>query len=338
MGSPVSPIVANLYMERFEQIALRTAPRPPNTWLRYVDDTFVILHQYDIDSFTKHINSIDPHIQFTSEEPIDDKLAFLDTKVIINEDATLRTIVYRKPTHTDQYLNFKSNHHIQHKRSVVRTLLNRINTVVSTEEDKIQEREHVTRVLRDNAYEEWMFETPRTSRNSSPQRTSKQKAGKSYPIPYIHGLSEKIGKIYRAHGVNFYYKPMNSIRNILVHPKDPTPNSKKCGVIYHIKCQDCPQHYIGETARNLGQRLKEHQRKTGTLTAVGEHIHTLNHHINPEETKVLGREDKFWRRKIHEAITIKALQPPLNRDQGYHLPPIFDDLVSCDFESHDRRA
>ena len=42
MGSPVSPIVANLYMEYLEQKVLSTAPTPPRFWHRYVDDTFVI--------------------------------------------------------------------------------------------------------------------------------------------------------------------------------------------------------------------------------------------------------------------------------------------------------
>ena len=42
MGSPINPIVANLYMEYFKQKALSTATHPPRMWLRYVDDTFVI--------------------------------------------------------------------------------------------------------------------------------------------------------------------------------------------------------------------------------------------------------------------------------------------------------
>ena len=42
MGSPVSPIVANPYMEYLEQKALSTAPHPPRFWCRYADDTFVI--------------------------------------------------------------------------------------------------------------------------------------------------------------------------------------------------------------------------------------------------------------------------------------------------------
>ena len=40
MGSPVSPIVCNLYMENFEQIALEKAENPPRWWKRYVDDTY----------------------------------------------------------------------------------------------------------------------------------------------------------------------------------------------------------------------------------------------------------------------------------------------------------
>ena len=122
-GRPlISPIVCNLYMENFEKIALSFAPSPLSMCLRYVDDTFVKIHKYDVDGFTAHINSIDRNIQFTTEPVLNKKLPFLELCIHAKEDGGTKMTIYRKPTHTDQYLNFSSNHPLEQKRSVVRTL------------------------------------------------------------------------------------------------------------------------------------------------------------------------------------------------------------------------
>ena len=100
MGSPVSPVVANLFMECFEHRALTFAVNPPWLWKRYVDDTFVILQQSQKEKFLQHINSVDPSMKFTREEPKDDgSMPFLDTLVTPKEDGMLTTCAYRKPTH-----------------------------------------------------------------------------------------------------------------------------------------------------------------------------------------------------------------------------------------------
>ena len=80
MGSPISPIVANLYIKGFEIRAINTNMNPKRIWRRFVDDTFVVERTSDSERFFEHINSIDPLIQFIVEEtrPHDSR-PFLDT-------------------------------------------------------------------------------------------------------------------------------------------------------------------------------------------------------------------------------------------------------------------
>ena len=83
MGSPISPIISNLYMEMFEKKALSTYPgTPPSKWFRYVDDTWVKIKTNELDSFFTFINNVDSNIGFTQEGMADNKLAFLDCLVI----------------------------------------------------------------------------------------------------------------------------------------------------------------------------------------------------------------------------------------------------------------
>ena len=65
MGSPISPIVANIFMEAFEKRAIETALHPPRIWKRYVDNTFVLQDKAHKEEFLQHINTVDPSIQFT---------------------------------------------------------------------------------------------------------------------------------------------------------------------------------------------------------------------------------------------------------------------------------
>ena len=113
-------------MESFETKAFSISPNSPNLWLRYVDDTFVVQKTSHKCEFLKHINSIHPYIKFTLEETRpDESILFLDTLVMPQSDGILATTIYKKPTHTDQYLQLNNHYNISAKYSVTSTLIHK---------------------------------------------------------------------------------------------------------------------------------------------------------------------------------------------------------------------
>ena len=72
-----------------------------------MDDASTALPRDVVKSFHNHLNSIEPCIQFTVEEESKDRiLPFLDVELCRESDGTITTSVYRKTTHTNQYLSF----------------------------------------------------------------------------------------------------------------------------------------------------------------------------------------------------------------------------------------
>ena len=129
MGSPVSPIVSNIYMGTFEHRAMTSALNPPRICKRCVDDTFVIQHQPHKDGFFRYINSVDPSIQSSVEESKSDgSIPFVDTIITPQADGTFTRGVYRKPTHTDTFLPRNSHYNLAEIYSVINTPSHRAKT------------------------------------------------------------------------------------------------------------------------------------------------------------------------------------------------------------------
>ena len=152
MGSSLSPPLANIVMEHIEETALLTFPHQVILWKRYVDDTFVVINNNFVDEFHEHLNSIHPDIQFTMEKARNNALPFLDVLIEKTPEGSVKTSVYRKPTHTDQYLHYNSYQPIQHKAAVVKTLVHRAKTIPNNENSRQQEITHIKESLLNNGY------------------------------------------------------------------------------------------------------------------------------------------------------------------------------------------
>ena len=260
MGSPVSATVANLVMEYVEESAITTAPHAPRWWYRYVDDSHACLQKENVQEFHDHLNSINHHTQFTKEVEQNNCLSFLDT-VTTRVSDRIQVYVYRKPTHTDKYLDFNSHHPLQHKRSVVNTLLDRAEQLPSTNAGKRREERRVIKVLRDNNYPaefikscESRHKAPRhvpSSDNASSERTTPPN---SVALPYVKGVSEKIARVLLINNVKVGFKPLNPLRTQFPRPKDkPSPEQTRC-VVYKVSCLDCDFAYYGQTDRALNSK------------------------------------------------------------------------------------
>ena len=212
MGSPVNPIMANLYMEYLEQKTLSTAPHPLGSgagmWMTLLLSTRKPTNKASY----KHINSVDPAIKFIVEDNKEDgSIPFLDTIAKPEVDGSLSITVYRKPTHTDQYLQWDSHHNLSAKFSVINTLSYRAQTGCSNPELLKQEKEYLRKALTKCKHPKWALDkvekwinkpsseaidgVNNQGPNSTPAATREVKSKGHIVIPYTQGLCESIKKI-----------------------------------------------------------------------------------------------------------------------------------------------
>ena len=281
---------------------------------------------------------------FTVEDNKEDgAIPFLDTIVKPEADGKLPITVYRKPTHTDQYLQWDSHHHLSAKFSVIVTLSHRAQTVCSSPELQQKEQAHLRKALSKCKYPKWALEKVERRLNkpssetsdgannqgtTSAQPTTKEAKAKGHiVIPYTQGLCESIKKICSRYGIQTYFKGSNTIRNLLVFPKDKDPMVNQSGAIYWFKCGDhsCDDKYIGETSRTFGERYKEHLKDP---SPIHQHSNHTGHPTSHNNFQIIGREGHSLTRNIKESIFIRVNNPKLNRNIGkFNLPHIWDRVL-----------
>ena len=157
LNLPQDARVTSLVMENVEERAIDSFGQPPRVWKRFVDDSFVILNKVAVDKFFTRLNQIQISIKFTMEGEKDNCISFLNISITRDHTGTLDINIYRKPTHSERYLNFKSEHPLEHKSAVVNALIHRANSLLRDENKKRIELKHIQNVLTLNDYPNWLL-------------------------------------------------------------------------------------------------------------------------------------------------------------------------------------
>ena len=110
-----------------------------------------------------------------------------------------------------------------------------------------------------------------------------------------------------------------TLRQELVHPKDPVPINCRKGLVYSFPCAECPHAYIGQTGRSLDHRLQEHRRalKNGDVaaSAIAEHI-SCNHKVDLSKASVIDAYPHTQTCCMLESWHIQHHPASLNRGKG----------------------
>ena len=150
MGSPFGPTLANIIMTALEEDIVKKLidANIIKFYVRYVDDTLVLTKPTDIPIILEQLNSNHPQIQFTHEEFVDNNdVHFLDIKI-----TSSGTTIFRKCTHTGQYIHLSSFTPWSRKTAWIRSLIHRAHKICSNTTLLTDEIQNIRKLMSWNGF------------------------------------------------------------------------------------------------------------------------------------------------------------------------------------------
>ena len=256
MGSPLAPVLANLFLGHRENIWLKNYQGPSNLFYRrYVDDVFCVFdNENDAELFFDFINSQHPNIKFTIEKETNKVLAFLDVCIDNNDPTCLKTSTYRKKTFTGLLTNFFSFTSFSYKVGLIRTLVDRAykinNSLLSFNNDV----KRLTHIFKKNQFPEYLInrvvKTYLDNNDNSAQSDNSNVLYFKLPyLPFSNFAQRKVRTLIKKYCSNLTIKlafGSFKVKN-LIKVKDSVPRSLLSRVVYKFTCAGRNSVYVGET-------------------------------------------------------------------------------------------
>ncbi|CAF1309282.1 unnamed protein product [Adineta steineri] len=328
MGSPLAPLLADVFMTHIEQqFQEYDQSNKIKLYLRYVDDTFIILNgkESDVEQLIEFVNQLHPKLRFTRELEKNYELPFLDVKVI-KQRTKFETTVYKKKTHTGQLLHWQSCQAKKYKIGLIRTLTHRALNICSSKQLLDQQCELILKTLTINGYPINLVKRKINYTIDQHHRTNeKTNINKKVFIPLTYygnetiimsnKIKSMIESLFPTTQIIFGYKKGLTLAKLFTKNfkgKDPMETN----VIYKLSCNKCEQVYIGQTKLNVTDRMKQHKdglRKPDISRAADHMINNKDHVIDFSKPEIIGRDAHKKRREIKETFLSLQHQHAYNK-------------------------
>ena len=152
MGSPVSPVITDIFMDELENTVLLNFHSGPRLFHRFVDDIITVVKRTDAQNLFTHLNNQHPRIRFTMEEETNGSLPFMDVRFPKQQRGKLFREVYQKPMHTKRYHQFESHHPSFVKSGVISCLVNRAINLSSDQTVRDVELKRIQKIMEAKGY------------------------------------------------------------------------------------------------------------------------------------------------------------------------------------------
>ena len=326
MGSPLGPSLANFFLGHLETHIIQNSVYFPKFYCRYVDDIFAVFNNdTDINSFFDFINDIHPNMKFTKDEALNDcSFPFLNVEVKIN-DSVFDSWIYRKPTHTNVFLNYKAMAPNSFKRGLILGFLTTAKRLCSSTLYFDQEVSKLKHMLYLNGYPNFYFNKILSEFKTKNDLINRDESDSFVilKIPFVGNSSFDFSKRMRQTLAKKFNKPVKVIFNTFkvgqcFTLKSKTPKQLLANVVYKFTCKhDAEVSYIGKTKRHLAARVEEHlslQAKTEGDSQIKKHLSECRHcsGTNLDSFEVIKNTNSSFDVLIYEALCIKKCKPSLN--------------------------
>ena len=357
MGSPLGPVLENIFMVQLEKSLVTQMHDNVPLWYRYVDDTFTFIKNGQVENVMHVLNGFHPSIKFTYEKEKDNSISFLDVHVIRRLDGYFDTDIYRKQTDTNIYLSWNSFAPRSWKVGTLKGLIRRAFTVCSTEQfrnkeisflkevfvtmngfpsrvvnntvynvkKKIQEERHLT--------ENMVSPTVQSIQNNVTTNTDKL-VTPYISLPFKGVLGEGVISKFRdalSAALPMHVKPRFTYKGKKLgsyfRVKDQVPLAHQSDLVYAFRPEynsNQTTEYIGETNVRFETRTYEHC-VSDKKSSVYKHKTDKNLEVSQNDFVILDKGyKKVVDRKLAEALYIRDLKPKLNEQKHSYKLLLFN--------------